>query len=149
MFNKINTIIALTLLMAFLFPISEIVLSQDRFNHFPIYQTLLFIFPYLLLSVVIFKKYEKIYNLNSSKSIFVLFAIGNILIIEYFFRLDLIKLPIIIIMKITSITMAILSYGYAERQIIGFIGVSLLLLSIFIYIFNLTKKENALEEDKI
>ena len=53
MLIKINTIFALTLLMTFLCPISEIF---SIYGHLNIYQNLLFIFPYALLSLIIFKK---------------------------------------------------------------------------------------------
>ena len=148
MLNKINTIIALAFIMAFLFPMSEIILSKDKFSHFPAYQTLLFILPYLLLAIAIFKKYEKSYSLEASKSILVTFIIGNILVIEYFFRLNFINIPTSIKMEISSITVAIFSKGYAERHIIGFIAISILLISLFTYVYKLTKKDYIIEVEK-
>ncbi len=149
MFNKINTIIALTLTLSFLFPVSEIVLAQDKFNHFPIYQTILFMLPYLLLSIFIFKKYEGTYNLETSKTTLITFIIGNILTIQYFFRLDLISIPIAIKSKISSITVAIFSKGYAERQIVGFIAILLLLTALFNYVYKLSKNGNQSKEKTV
>lgn len=149
MFNKINTIIALTLTLSFLFPISEIILAEDKFNHFPVYQTILFILPYLFLSIFIFIKYENSYHLATNKTTLATFIIGNILTIQYFFRLDLISIPISIKMKISSITVAIFSKGYAERQIIGFIAMLLLLTALFNYVYKLSEKENQSREEKV
>jgi hypothetical protein len=133
MFSKINIILALTLLMALLFPVSEIFLL----NSF----SLLFILPYGLFSIVVFIKYEKIYNSDISKSILVLFVLGNILAIDYFFRFGLIDIPFSIKLSISSFTLAILSKSYSEHQIIGVLAEVFLLISMFIYVFQRTKKE--------
>lgn len=143
MFNKINIILALALLMAMLFPVSEILLSKDKFGHFPVYQSILFILPYVLLSVAILKKYEKTVNLEIGKSLLVLFVLGNILAIDYFFRLGLIDIPRSIKFEISSFTLAILSKSYAERQIVGFIAEVILLTSMFVFTFQRTEKETS------
>jgi len=148
MFNKINIIIALTLTLSFLFPVSEIILTQDKFNHFPIYQTILFMLPYLFLSIFIFKKYENTYNLETSKTTLIAFLIGSILTIQYFFRLKLISIPAIVKIKISTITVAIFSKGYAERQIIGFVAMLLLLTALFNFVYKLKEKENQGQEEK-
>ena len=61
--------------------------------------------------------------------------------VEFLFRLVTIEIPFSILRMINSFTITIFSKSCMEMTLIGYTSGILLLVSIFIYIFGLKKKE--------